>query len=149
MRRSRRARLRKRRQSLQVWARSVIRMRIRRLERALGLLERSPSPESIHFVRVSGRRLRAALRHLEPCFRADHVQQLRTSVRRAGSLLGEVRDLDILMENLSRDAARRGSPLALLMERLKDRRQRRLEGALPLARRLRLRLPGWRRRLEV
>ena len=110
MRRSRRARLRKRRQSLEVWARSVIRTRIGRLARALGLLERRPTPETIHLVRVSGRRLRAALRHLEPCFRASEVERLRAAVRRMARLLGEARDLDVLMENLNRDSARPGSP---------------------------------------
>ncbi len=137
------------RQSLRVWARGVANARIRRLEQELGRLERLPDADTIHDVRVAGRRLRAALRHLEPCFRAHEAERLRLAVRRLARMLGELRDLDILVESLAADAARPRSPLAMLVERLKARRQKRLARALPEARLLRRRLPGWLRRLPT
>lgn len=143
------ARPRSQRQSLSVWARRVIRTRIRRLERDLGRLERSPNAGAIHDVRVANRRVRAALRHLEPCFRAGRAERLCMALRRVARLLGDIRDLDILMENLAADAARPGSPLGRLVRGLQVRRQEKLDRALPEARLLRLRLPAWRERLDV
>ncbi len=140
---------RSQRQPLGVWARRVIRARMRRLERELGRLERSPHADAIHDVRVANRRVRAALRHLEPCFRAGRAERLGLVLRRVARLLGGIRDLDILMENLAADAARPGSPLAALFKGLKVRRDEKLARALPEARLLRLRLPAWRERLDV
>lgn len=135
------------RKRMQLWAQQVVRRRLAVFERELRRLERSPDPDAIHDVRVASRRLRAALRHLEPCFRKRHARSLRAAVRKLARMLGEARDLDILMENVARDAARRGSPLARLAARLRAQRAGRLKRALPEARWLRGLLPGWKKRL--
>lgn len=139
--------LRRRRQSLRVWARATVEARLKRLTLELGRLESTPNAETIHNTRVASRRLRATLRHLEPCFRALQVERLRAEIRHVARQLGVVRDLDILMGNLAVDARRARSPLAFLMERLRSRREATLRHALPAARQLRMRLPAWLRRL--
>lgn len=132
---------------LKEWARRVVARRLAVLERELSRLERKPDPDAIHDLRVATRRLRAALRHLEPCFRAEEARGLRATARQLASLLGEARDLDILMKNLARDAARPGSPFAGLVARLRAQREDKLRRALPEASRLRGQLPGWKERL--
>ncbi len=132
---------------VQEWARRVVEQRLAILERQLGRLEQSPDPEAIHDLRVASRRLRAALRHLEPCFAAQEARGLCAAVRRLARLLGEARNLDIIRKNLGQDAARSGSPLAGLAVRLETQREDRLRRALPEARRLREQLPGWKQRL--
>jgi CHAD domain-containing protein len=141
--------LRRRRQTLRVWARYVVQARLHRLEWELGRLERVPGAETIHNTRVATRRLRAALRHLEPCFMAQESERLRLEVRRIARLLGQVRDLDILMENLAADARHKGSPLAMLLERLAARRQKTLERSIPEAHKLHAHLVWWRTRLKT
>lgn len=140
---------RERQQPLRVWANRVVQQRLANFERELGRLERSPDADAIHDLRIASRRLRAALCHLEPCFPAQDVGRFRDSVRRLFTLLGEARDLDILMENLARDAARAGSPLAGLVKRLLAQRKEKLRRALPEARVLHRRVPAWRKRLEL
>jgi CHAD domain-containing protein len=132
---------------MQIWALEVVRRRLAVFARELRRLERSPDPDAIHDVRVASRRLRAALRHLEPCFRKRDARSLRDAARKVARLLGEARDLDIMLENLARDAARKGSPLARLAVRLRTQRNERLRQALPEARWLRGLLPGWKERL--
>ncbi len=132
-----------------MWAHGLLKGRIGRLEQELGRLNGSGDADTIHDVRVACRRLRTALRHLEPCFRAHEAERLRLAARRLGRMLGEVRDVDILVESLAADAARRNSPLASLITRLKARREKRLKRAVPVARLLRRRLPGWLRRLPA
>lgn len=133
---------------LATWARRVVRARLARLGRELARLDRKPDPDAIHDVRVASRRLRAALRHLAPCFPAAGAGKTRDEVRVLARLLGEARDLDILVENLtaSGNAARgvRG-----LVPGLRSERHDKVRRALPVARRLRARLPALARQLGV
>jgi CHAD domain-containing protein len=131
----------------QFWAEQVVRGRLADFVRELRRLERSPDPDAIHDVRVASRRLRAALRHLEPCFRKRDARSLRAAVRKLARLLGEARDLDILMANLPQKNARPGSPIPRLVSRLHAQREDKLKRALPEARWLRAVLPGFKERL--
>lgn len=131
----------------QLWAEQVVRGRLAVLVRELRRLERSPNPDAIHDVRVASRRLRAALLHLEPCFRKRDARSLRAAVRKLARLLGEARDLDILMASLPQKNARPGSPIPRLVSRLRAQRQDKLKRALPEARWLRAVLPGFKERL--
>jgi CHAD domain-containing protein len=54
-------------------------------------------PEELHDMRVATRRQRAALRIVEPHFRAKSLRPLRDGLRVLGGCLGEVRDLDVLL----------------------------------------------------
>ncbi len=139
----------RRRQTLRVWARDVVQARLRILERELGRLESVPGAETIHNTRVASRRLRAAVRHLEPCFMAQEAERLRLEVRRIAGLLGQIRDLDILVENVAADARRRTSPLFLLVQRLRVRRQGILNRSIPEAHKLREHLVWWHDRLKT
>lgn len=139
----------RRRQTLRVWARDVVQARLRILERELGRLESVPGAETIHTTRVAGRRLRAALRHLEPCFMAQEAEGLRLEVRRVAGLLGQIRDLDILVENVSVDARKKHSPLFMLVQRLTARRQSILKRSIPEAHKLRAHLVRWHDRLKT
>src|SRR5512140_701206 len=83
------------------WARAVVRRRIAVLQHEIARLQRRPDEDAIHDVRVASRRLRAALRHLEPCFAEDAVEHANAVLRTLARLLGEARDLDIILSNLN------------------------------------------------
>jgi CHAD domain-containing protein len=61
-------------------------------------------PESLHDMRVAVRRARALLRAGSPLIATD-TQMLSLELRWLGSVLGDVRDLDVLLDRLRRDAA--------------------------------------------
>lgn len=56
--------------------------------------------ESIHDMRVAIRRIRSALRLLSPYYKRGTVRHFSRELRQIGWTLGEVRDLDVLIENL-------------------------------------------------
>jgi CHAD domain-containing protein len=62
-------------------------------------------PEHLHQHRVAIRRLRALLRAGAPLIERRWVKELRAELAWAGGALGEVRDLDVLLEHLHADAA--------------------------------------------
>jgi len=59
-------------------------------------------PEHVHKMRVALRRLRTALRLFDDAFDAQALASLRDGVRTLGRALGEVRDLDVQHDSLSR-----------------------------------------------
>ncbi|MDX6591409.1 MAG: hypothetical protein QOJ13_605 [Gaiellales bacterium] len=83
-------------------------------------------PEHLHQHRVAIRRLRALLRAARPMLDAAWVRSLRDELAWAGRALGDVRDLDVLVEHLERDAAhldeRERSAMEVLLSQLGDRR---------------------------
>jgi len=56
--------------------------------------------EAVHDMRVATRRLRAALRVFDRGFSKKAIKPLRAGLRTTGRVLGEVRDLDVLLEKL-------------------------------------------------
>jgi CHAD domain-containing protein len=62
-------------------------------------------PEALHQHRVAVRRLRALLRAARPMLDRDWVSEVRGELKWVGAALGEVRDLDVLLEHLEREAA--------------------------------------------
>ena len=83
-------------------------------------------PEDVHQARVGTRRLRSDLRTFAPLLDEDWLAPLRDELRWLGGALGTVRDTDVLMERLRRQAATLPEPdvgaLAPLFRRLaKDR----------------------------
>jgi CHAD domain-containing protein len=53
--------------------------------------------EALHRMRVATRRMRAALRLFVPYYDEDSVRAIRRGMRRTGTALGRVRDLDVFM----------------------------------------------------
>lgn len=60
--------------------------------------------EGVHGMRVGARRLRSAFRTFEPMLEQARVAPVIDELRWLGGLLGEVRDLDVLIENVSGEA---------------------------------------------
>ncbi|MDX6522199.1 MAG: hypothetical protein QOF08_2804 [Gaiellales bacterium] len=83
-------------------------------------------PEDLHQHRVAIRRMRALLRAARPMLDAGWVRELRTELGWAGRALGEVRDLDVLIQHLTSDAvildARERAAFETLMDQIAARR---------------------------
>jgi CHAD domain-containing protein len=62
-------------------------------------------PEDLHQMRVATRRARAFLRAARPLLEPEWAQGLRAELGWLGSALGPVRDLDVLLEHLRKEAA--------------------------------------------
>ena len=93
-------------------------------------------PESLHDMRVGVRRLRALLRATRGLVAADTVE-LDERLKELGRILGEVRDLDVLLERLEAEAAelggqdaRRGESLLASLRTERSCCRSRLLGAL-------------------
>jgi CHAD domain-containing protein len=82
-----------------------VRVRIDRQLRALveheALAKVGEDPEGVHQMRVAVRRLRAALKVVAPSAELDTVQQ---ELRWLGGVLGRIRDLDVMLDHLRRQA---------------------------------------------
>jgi len=83
--------------------------------------------EALHHMRVATRRQRAAFRIVMPYFKRKAVRAFRDELRTLAELLGDVRDLDVLIEaaegyqsSLKRDA---GVALDPLLDEWRDRRE--------------------------
>ncbi len=131
------------------WNQNLVLTRISKIEKELLRLAKIADADSIHDTRVAGRRLGAALRHLEDSFRPGDAQRLRDEVGRVGKMLGQIRDLDILMQSLAPEARRAKSPFQTLLASLAKRRERTIAKVSPAATLLTRRLAWWRGRLET
>ncbi|WP_119067969.1 CHAD domain-containing protein [Aggregatilinea lenta] len=60
--------------------------------------------EGVHDMRVATRRMRSAIRLFEPFFKPGRLTPFNASLKKAGGVLGEVRDLDVFMEKAQRFA---------------------------------------------
>jgi CHAD domain-containing protein/transposase-like protein len=58
--------------------------------------------EAIHDMRVATRRMRSAIQLFRPFFKANAIKPLNHALRDVARLLGEVRDLDVFMDNAQR-----------------------------------------------
>ena len=65
----------------------------------------SDDDEAVHKARVATRRLRSDLRTLRPMLDRDWSEPLRAELKWLGSVLGEVRDADVLLAALAREGA--------------------------------------------
>ncbi|MDO9171736.1 MAG: CHAD domain-containing protein [bacterium] len=97
-------------------------------------------PEQLHDMRVACRRLRAALQLFRPVYPGREADRLRRGLGDFGRRLGEVRDLDVFIDDVGRrcgglrsaDAAAAG-PLLLHLERERARARERLRDSLDSA----------------
>ena len=89
--------------------RARLREQLREIERHDPGTRLGRDPESLHDMRVGVRRLRALLRTGRPLF-LDDTSELEGRLRELGAVLGDVRDLDVLLERLDSEAAELGYP---------------------------------------
>ncbi len=92
--------------------RSLLREQLREIERHDPGTRLGRDPESLHDMRVAVRRLRALLRAGKPLVESD-TAELEGRLKELGRLLGEVRDLDVLLERLEAEAAELGGDDAM------------------------------------
>ncbi len=74
--------------------------------------------EELHQMRVATRRLRAYLRAARPMLAPDWVTNVRTELAWLGSMLGPIRDLDVLLGHLDKESATLHLPERRAVERL-------------------------------
>ena len=90
--------------------------------------------EAIHDMRVATRRLRVALSNFGTCWTKAQRQQIKFWIQSLADALGEVRDLDVLMDALKPQQAALSVAerplLANLIERLRKQRKRRFQTLL-------------------
>ena len=90
--------------------------------------------EAIHDMRVATRRLRVALSNFGACWTKEERRQIKFWTQSLAAALGEVRDLDVLMESLKPQqaslAVMERHLLANLIERLRKQRKRRFQTLL-------------------
>jgi len=84
-------------------------------------------PEDIHQLRVATRRLRAFLRAARPLLEAEWAEELRSELGWLGGALGPVRDLDVMLGHLQKEAGaldpRERDAFAPLLARLEAERE--------------------------
>lgn len=90
--------------------------------------------EAIHDMRVASRRLRVALSNFGACWTKEQRRQIKFWIQSLADALGEVRDLDVLMESLKPQqaslAVMERHLLTNLIERLRKQRKRRFHTLL-------------------
>lgn len=84
--------------------------------------------ERVHDMRVTTRRVRAALEIFEPCFPAGPYREALTEVKRLADALGERRDRDVAIAALHRFSDQMAAPdrrgVASLIEQLRSEQER-------------------------
>jgi triphosphatase len=90
--------------------------------------------EAIHDMRVATRRLRVTLINFAACWTKAEREQLKSWLQNLADALGEVRDLDVLMDalkpKLNQSAAPERPLFTNLIERLRQQRKRRFQALL-------------------
>jgi CHAD domain-containing protein len=81
-------------------ARKIIGKQTARLKANIDGTRAGVDPEALHDMRVATRRLRFALRLFAPWMAPGRAGRLRADLRRVALVLGRVRDLDVLLEDL-------------------------------------------------
>src|SRR6185312_618056 len=74
--------------------------------------------EHVHQMRVATRRIRAYLKAARPVLDGDVVTTLREDLSALAATLGAVRDLDVMIDRMHREAAALGEPDTAALERL-------------------------------
>ena len=87
--------------------------------------------ESVHDMRVGIRRLRVAMNNFAVCLRKKERKRWRARLEKLADALGGVRDLDVMIEALKRQAATRTTEdrvaIAAFVSRLRARRRRTMQ----------------------
>ncbi len=81
--------------------------------------------EDVHNMRVAIRRMRSAMRLLKPYLKQKAVREYNTHLRALGQVLGEVRDLDVMIEQLQQYQAGLDGELRISLQTVLDELARR------------------------
>jgi CHAD domain-containing protein len=109
----------------------VITDRINRMLSYSRAVRRGTDADAVHDMRVASRRLRAALSVFRPAFACAEYDRLERDVKQITDALSHARDLDVMIEALTRDAALvPASQRALIVEIVRSctSERRRLQG---------------------
>jgi CHAD domain-containing protein len=85
--------------------------------------------EGVHDMRVASRRLRAALEVFRSAFPKRQLKPMLRDVKRLADALGEVRDLDVMLDRLKADMAGRPYSQRLVLKEMMEEMQAQREKA--------------------
>lgn len=85
--------------------------------------------EGVHDMRVGSRRLRAALEIFRDAFPRRQLKPMLRDVKRLADALGEVRDLDVMLDRLQADMAGRSPSQRLVLKEMMQEMRAQREGA--------------------
>ncbi len=85
--------------------------------------------EGVHDMRVASRRLRAALEVFQDVFPRKRLRPLLDDVKRLADALGQVRDLDVMLERLEKDQQGRPEAQQLVLAEMIDEMQQQRKAA--------------------
>jgi CHAD domain-containing protein len=85
--------------------------------------------EGVHDMRVGSRRLRAALEIFRDAFPKRQLKPMLRDVKRLADALGEVRDLDVMLDRLQADMAGRSPSQRLVLKEMMQEMRAQREGA--------------------
>ena len=108
------------------------------------VLARLGDDEGIHQLRVATRRLRSDLRTFEDLIEPRWLDSAQSALRSYGRRLGRVRDLDVLLERLHRDAGELADGLEPVWAEFRRRREQALQRLIAA-----LGEPGWVELLDM
>jgi len=115
--------------------RATLRHCLRHLALNVPAVADAHDPEGIHQMRVGLRRFRVALAAFGPAFCNADIEALRTRAKQLADALGEVRDLDVFVEELLLPAAQAASDepgIAVLRDLAEHKRAVAWQGAIAL-----------------
>jgi CHAD domain-containing protein len=95
-------------QSLAAAGRTILGAQLKRLQQSAADLEGDDEVEALHDARVATRRMRTLLRLLKKAFPSRASRRHNRALKRAGDLLGAVRDLDVLIGDAQQEHDQRG-----------------------------------------
>ncbi len=108
----------------------AVRRHLKKIEKQMRRVREGDASEAIHKLRVATRGMRAALEMLDEtdAYERTHLDELRGRLKRLTHALGEVRDLDVFVENVKayegeHSAAAESSGLKMLRDTLMSRRE--------------------------
>jgi CHAD domain-containing protein len=85
--------------------------------------------EGVHDMRVGSRRVRAALEMFQDVFPKREYRVMLREIKRLADALGEVRDLDVMLDRLAKDMAGRPKSQQLVLREMIDEMRQRREAA--------------------
>ncbi len=105
--------------------RDYLRGQLAEIERADPLIRSSIDPEPVHDFRVAVRRTRSILRTTRALYEEDWLASLRAELQWLAGELAPARDLDVLLEQLSKESDPETAPVVKLLETERRRARKR------------------------